>query len=179
MTVRDDDSDDGGFVDGTFRWSGDERPLDHLLEFIAPGSRLVYEYQSTARIGGALGFLEIAPVVGVVRYAEHHEYITGIHFISGGKKCLLDFDEFVGLLKLLEAWISPRECQSQENRPQVKSVHYETRSGLVIERVESRWGEFARVNVASPVTIMLTGSQFEQLFRECHSVKVFLDEFRG
>jgi hypothetical protein len=59
-----------------------------------------------ARIGGTLGFLEIAPVVGVARYAERHEFITGVHFISGARKCLLDFEVFVGLLRLLEAWTS-------------------------------------------------------------------------
>ena len=178
MTIQSGEFDGGDFADAAPWWSGDQRPLDHLLQLVAPGSRLVFEFQPMARIKGQLGFLEIAPCVGIVRYADRHESITGLHFIHGDRKCLLNFDEVCALLKLLELWTSAPAC-SRQDQPAVKSVHFETRGGLIIESVESMWREAARISVASPVTILLSGSQLEKLLRECQRIKVFLDQFRS
>ncbi|WLD14854.1 hypothetical protein [Planctellipticum variicoloris] len=179
MAVRDDDSDGGSFGDDAGWWSGDERSLDQLLEFVGPGSRLVYEYEPTARVGGVVNFLDLAPVVGVTRYAERHEILTGVHFSSRGKKCLLDFAELTGLVKFLEAWI--RRCCREvgDDRPRVKQMRYETRNGLVIESATWVWGGVASVYVASPVMTSLSGAQLEQLLRELQRVQAFLEEFRG
>lgn len=179
MAVRDDDSDGGDFGGGAGWWSGDERPLDRLLEFVGPGSRIIYEYEPTARVGGVVNFLELAPVVGVTRYAERHEILTGVYFLSRGKKCLLDDGELTGLVKFLEAWIHGCCRELDEDRPRVKQMRYETRNGLVIESAAWVWGGVASVYVASPVMTSLSGSQLEQLLRELQRVQAFLEEFRG
>lgn len=178
MAVRDDDSDGGNFGDGAGWWSGDERPLDRLLEFVGAGSRLVYEYEPTARVGGVVNFLELAPVVGVTRYAERHEILTGVYFLSRGKKCLLDDGELTGLVKLLEVWIHGCCPEVDEDRPRVKQMRYETRNGLIIESATWIWGGVASVYVASPVMISLSGSQLEQLLRELQRLLAFLEELR-
>lgn len=135
--------------------------------------------QSKSDLGLPIAQFEIAPVVGVARFAGHHEYLTGAYFLSGTKKCLLDFDEFVGLQKLLESWTADRECCSAKDGTVVKSARYETRNGLIIEAVASRLGEVARVSVSSPVTIMLTRSQFNEFSIACKEIKSFLEYVRG
>lgn len=179
MAVRDDDSNESEFGDGSGWWSGDERPLDRLLHFVGPGSRLVYEYRPTVRIGGMITWFEIAPVIGVTRYADRHEILTGVHFLSRDKKCLLDYAELTGLVTLLDAWTRPCCGEIDEDRPQVKRVRYETRNGLVIESAASRWcGGVASVSVASPVMTSLSGAQLEKLLRELQRLQTFLEEVR-
>ncbi len=178
MAVRDDDSDGGSFGDGPGWWSDDQRPLDHLLEYVGPGSRLVYEYEPTARIGGVVNFLDLAPVVGVTRYAERHEILTGVYFLSRGKKCLLDSAELAGLVKLLEVWTGGCSGPKDDDRPRVKQMRYETRNGLVIESAAWVWGGVASVYVASPIMTSLSGAQLEQLLRELQRIQAFLGELR-
>lgn len=177
MTIQSDESDGDDSFNAEPWCSGDGRSLDHLLRFVAPGSRLFFDFQPMARIEGQLGFLEMAPCVGIVRSTHRHESIIGMHFHHGDKKCLLTFDELNALVKLLEFWITGAK-HSPNDSPSVKSVRFETRGGLVLESSESVWGEAACIRVASPVTFLLSVSQLENLLRECRRVQAFLEQFR-
>jgi hypothetical protein len=179
MAVRDDDSNGYGALEGTPWDSGDGSRLEHLLKFVGIGSRLVFEFQPLARIGGNLGYFEIAPVVGMTRYADRHESICGAHIIKSGSKCLLGYDELDGLLKFLEYLTAPPVGGCDPNSLPVKRIHYETRTGFVMESVASRLGDVARVSVGSPAIVLLSRSDLEEFCSACHKLLSFLDEFHG
>ena len=173
-------------IDDEFPGWSDDEPLDHLLEFVAAGSRVHYDYFPMSEIKTSLGHgLQIAPVIGAVRYSDKHEFILGLRMthidceqrIQG--KCLLEFDELVAFIKLLESWLNAVYVERPTDAPRVRAFHYETQHGLVLETQPSRLGEVARLSVASLQTLMLDGANLEELLRACQSVKVFLDGYRS
>jgi len=174
MSTRDDDFG----PDGTPWDFSSNSPLDDLLKFVAPGSRLVYEYETMSQIGlGLERVMGIAPVIGIVRYTDRHELIRSVRFSCDADHCLLDYEEFTALLNFLDRWLNGVCSDHDVDRPKVSRVTYETRSGFVVQNGRRFPGAFATIRLASSVALLLSGASFEQLFRECQRVKSFLDEF--
>jgi len=178
MPIHSDDSDGPDFGDGSGWWSGDEKPLDHLLKYVGPGSRLVYEYRPTARFGGQVTWFDTAPVIGIVRYAENHEIITGVYFVSQTKRCLLNYAELTGLIRFLQTWFDKTCCPTDDDRPRVQRIRHESRNGLTVEWNDQPGPAIALISVASPVIVGLTGKELERLLRELQRLQAFLEEVR-
>lgn len=109
-------------------------PLEHVLKFVVVGSRPVCEYPPM----GGLGGFEMAPVIGVVRYADHHEYACGAYFNGAELKCLLDYNEPDGLSKFRDL-TAPRDCRgdpgdlmSSAGHKFIKRRHHFDRKGPVV-----------------------------------------------
>lgn len=154
-------------------WRDDEPPLEHLSDFLAPGSRLVYSYRPVASIGGATGWLKLSPRVEIFRHANRATYILGMHVSAGdvSTRCFLTYDEIEALIKYLEIVVSPCDPDDHSER-RIACVRYETASGFAIEQSCGFHIEVYR-------KYQLKFEEMEELLSGCRAVIDFLRLYRS